>query len=229
MAESILMNRVNARPVLLRGMVFLVISSALIVAMLTPLEPIDLLYFTLSSWLGVAPEVLLMVSDILLLTAGFLIAASFRVLLSVGRLMSSRLMLASERLASVNRTLNWKGLPALITAGVVLVFWHIPSVLDVALLSFDLHWVMHVSIFFAGVLVYVGFTRLTLGWRLLAYLLGCKGMLILGAYLLVSPVAVYGNYPYPEQLEAGAAMVGMCLASDVTIIPLWARRYFSQH
>jgi cytochrome c oxidase assembly factor CtaG len=170
-----------------------------------------------------------MVSDILLLTAGFLIAASFRALLSVGRLMSTRLMRLSSGLASFNKTANWKGLPALTVAAFVLVFWHVPYVLDVALLSFDLHWIMHVSVFFGGMLIYVGFTRLTLGWRLLAYLLGCKGMLILGAYLLVSPVAVYGTYPYPEQLEAGAAMVGMCLASDVTIIPLWARRYFNKH
>lgn len=211
-----------------RGMLLLLISSALIVAMLTPLEPIDILYYVLSSNLNVAAEVLLMVSDILLLLAGFLIAASLRIFLSVGRLMSSRLMSASSLLGSVNRSVNRRGIPSLAAAGSIMAFWHIPSILDAALLSYELHWVMHVSMFFAGVLVYVGFTRLTLGFRLLTYLLGCKAMLILGAYMLVSPVAVYGSYPYPEQLEAGAAMVIMCLASDVTIIPLWVRRYFSK-
>jgi cytochrome c oxidase assembly factor CtaG len=212
-----------------RGMILLVLSSALVILMLTPLEPIDFLYFTLSSGLNVAPEVLLMLSDILLLLAGFLIASSLRIFLSAGRLMSDRLRGASSFLASVNRVVNRRGLPSLVAAAFVIGFWHVPSILDAALLSYELHWVMHVSIFFAGVLIYVGFTRLTLGMRLLTYLLGCKAMLILGAYLLVSPVAVYGSYPYPEQLEAGAAMVAMCLASDATIIPLWVRRYFSKH
>jgi len=214
---------------MVRGMVLLLLSSILILAMLTPLEPIDLLYFGMSSWLGVAPEVLLMVSDLLLLLAGFLIAASLRTFLAAGRLVSNKLMSASSFLGSVNRVVNRRGLPSLIVAALIIGFWHVPSILDAALLQYELHWVMHVSIFFAGVLIYVGFTRLTLGMRLLTYLLGCKAMLIFGAYLLVSPIAVYGSYPYPEQLEAGAAMVAMCLASDVTIIPLWVKRYFSKH
>ena len=213
---------------MVRGMALLFLSSILILAMLTPLEPIDLLYYELTAALNIAPEVLLMVSDILLLLAGFLIAASLRIFFSAGRLVSKKMMDASTFLGSTNRALNWRGLPSLVVAAAIIAFWHVPSILDAALLQYELHWVMHVSIFFAGVLIYVGFTRLTLGMRLLTYLLGCKGMLILGAYMLVSPIAIYGSYPYPEQLEAGAAMVAMCLASDATIIPLWVRRYFSQ-
>ena len=211
-----------------RGMVLLVLSSVLILAMLTPLEPIDFLYYELSAGLNVAPEVLLMVSDMLLLLAGFLIAASLRTFLSAGRLLSERLMNASSFLGWVNRVVNRRGLPSLVVAALIIAFWHVPSVLDAALLQYELHWVMHVTIFFAGVFIYVGFTRLTLGMRLLTYLLGCKAMLIFGAYLLVSPIAVYGTYPYPEQVEAGAAMVAICLASDATILPLWVKRYFSK-
>ena len=210
-------------------MVLLLLSSALILAMLTPLEPIDILYFELSYALNVAPEVLLMVSDILLLLAGFLIAASLRTFLIAGKLLSKKLMNASSLLGRVNRAANPRGLPSLIVAAVIIAFWHVPVVLDAALLQYELHWIMHVSMFFAGVLIYVGFTRLTLGMRLLTYLLGCKAMLILGAYLLVSPIAVYGSYPYPEQLEAGAAMVAMCLASDATIIPYWVKHYFGKN
>jgi cytochrome c oxidase assembly factor CtaG len=212
-----------------RGMVLLLVSSILILAMLTPLEPIDLLYFELSSALNVAPEVLLMMSDLLLLLAGFLIAASLRTFLAAGRLVSNQVMSASSFLGLTNRIVNWRGLPSLIAAALIIGFWHVPSILDAALLQYELHWVMHVSIFFAGVLIYVGFTRLTLGMRLLTYLLGCKAMLIFGAYLLVSPIAVYGSYPYPEQLEAGTAMIAMCLASDATIIPLWVKRYFGKN
>ena len=211
-----------------RGMFLFILSSILIIAMLTPFEPIDYVFFALSSWLNVAPEVLLMVSDVLLLLAGYFLAASLRVFLSAGRIMSSNLSDASSLLGSVNRAVNWRGLPSLAAALLIIVFWHVPWILDQALLQFQLHWIMHVSVFFAGVLIYVGFTRLTLGQRLLTYLLGCKAMAIFGAYLLVAPVAIYGSYPAPQQVEAGAAMVAMCVASDATIIPLWIRRYF-QH
>jgi len=211
-----------------RGMILLILSSTLIITMLTPFEPIDYAFFALSSWLNVAPEVLIMVSDILLLVAGYTLAASLRTFLSAGRMMSSNLSGASSLLSSVNRAVNWRGLPSLAAALSIIVFWHVPWVLDQALLLFQLHWLMHVSIFFAGVLIYVGFTRLTLGQRLLTYLLGCKAMAIFGAYLLVAPVAIYGSYPAPQQVEAGAAMLAMCVASDATIIPLWIRRYF-QH
>jgi cytochrome c oxidase assembly factor CtaG len=170
-----------------------------------------------------------MLSDILLLLAGFFGAASLRIFLSVGRRMSRKLMEASSFLASSNRMVNRGGLPSLIAAALIIGLWQVPVILDAALLNYELHWIMHVSLFFAGVLIYVGFTRLTMGMRLLTYLLGCKAMLILGAYLLVSPVAVYGTYPYPEQLEAGTAMIAMCLASDATLIPLWVKRYFSKH
>ena len=211
-----------------RGMILLIVSSILIIAMLTPIEPIDYLFFALSSWLNVAPEVLLMVSDVLLLLAGYTLAASLRIFLSAGRMISSNLSDASSLLSSVNRTVNWRGMPSLAAALSIIVFWHLPWILDQALLQFQLHWIMHVSVFFAGVLIYVAFTRLTLGQRLLTYLLGCKAMAIFGAYLLVAPVAIYGSYPAPQQVEAGAAMVAMCVASDATIIPLWIRRYF-QH
>ena len=211
-----------------RGMILLILSSTLIITMLTPIEPIDFIFFALSSGLNVAPEVLLMLSDVLLLLAGFGLAASLRTFLSAGRIMSNNLADASTLLSSVNRRINRKGVPSLAAAALIIVFWHVPAILDQALLQFQLHWIMHVSVFFAGVLIYVGFTRLTLGMRLLTYLLGCKAMAIFGAYLLVAPVAIYGSYPAPQQVEAGAAMVAMCVASDATIIPLWIRRYFKR-
>ncbi len=99
-----------------RGMILLVLSSTLIIAMLTPIEPIDYVFFALSSGLNVAPEVLLMVSDVLLLFAGYALAASLRAFLSAGRMMSNNLADASSLLSSVNRTVNWKGLPCLVAA-----------------------------------------------------------------------------------------------------------------
>ena len=116
----------------------------------------------------------------------------------------------------------------MILATAIIVFWHIPAILDAALLSYTVHLTMHASVFLAGLLIYVGSRWLSPNMRLLTYLLGCKGMAVFGAYLLVSPIVVYGSYPFYEQAEAGAAMVAMCVASDATIIPIWLKRYFSK-
>ena len=128
----------------------------------------------------------------------------------------------------MNKVLNRRGLASLTLAVAIIVFWHVPTILDAALLSYRLHLIMHASMLFAGFLIYAGFRMLSPNMRLLTYLLGCKGMAIFGAFLLVSPIVVYGSYPFYEQAEAGAAMVAMCVASDATIIPIWLKRYFSR-
>jgi len=210
-----------------RGMLLLVLSSTLIISMLTPLEPIDYLFAALSTSLNVAPLGLIMVSDILLLIAGYWLAGSLNAFLSVGGLLSDFLGRVYSGLSRVNRSFNRKGLVSLSVAVLIIALWYVPAILSAVLLQFALHVLMHVSLLFAGGLIFVGFRRLSSNMRLLSYLLGCKGMAIFGAYLLVSPVVLYSYFPYYEQAEAGAAMVAMCVASDATIIPLWLRRYFN--
>lgn len=107
-------DRAFVRRAAARGTILLVLNSALITAMLTPIEPIDYVFFALSSGLNVAPEVLLMVSDALLLIAGYALAASLRTFLSAGRLMSSNMASVSSTLSSANKAVNWKGLPCLV-------------------------------------------------------------------------------------------------------------------
>jgi cytochrome c oxidase assembly factor CtaG len=194
--------------------------------MITPLEPIDYLFAVLSTNFHVAPLGLIMVSDVLLLIAGYWLASSLNAFLSVGSLLSSLLARAYSGLGYVNRSFNRKGLVSLSAALSIIAVWYVPAILNAVLLQFALHILMHVSLLFAGILIFVGFRRLSSNRRLLWYLLGCKGMAIFGAYLLVSPVVLYSYFPYYEQAEAGAAMVAMCVASDATIIPLWLRRYF---
>jgi cytochrome c oxidase assembly factor CtaG len=189
---------------------------------------LDYVFYVLSSGFSVAPEVFLMVIDLLLLLAGFWFAGSLNAFLAVGGLYSNSFAAVRSRLGSINKVGNGKGWVSLGLAVGIIVFWHVPAVLDAALLSYTLHLVMHASMFLAGLLIYVGSRGLSPNMRLLTYLLGCKGMAIFGAYLLVSPVVVYGSYPFYEQAEAGAAMVAMCVASDATIIPIWLKRYFSK-
>jgi cytochrome c oxidase assembly factor CtaG len=200
----------------------------LILLLFPPFESLDYVFYVLSSGFSVAPEVFLMVIDLLLLLAGFWFAGSLNAFLAVGGLYSNSFAAVRSRLGSINKVGNGKGWVSLGLAVGIIVFWHVPAVLDADLLSYTLHLVMHASMFLAGLLIYVGSRGLSPNMRLLTYLLGCKGMAIFGAYLLVSPVVVYGSYPFYEQAEAGAAMVAMCVASDATIIPIWLKRYFSK-
>jgi len=216
----------TVRRTVTRGLILLVLSSILIILMLSPLEPIDYIYFALSSDLNVAPEVFLMVSDMLLLLAGYMLADSLNSFLTVGTLLSDFLESTCSHLTSLNIAVNKKGLTSLTAAMLIVVFWNVPSVLDVVLLQYGLHWIMHGTIFLAGILVYAGFKQLTPNKRFLSYFVGCKAMEIFGAYLLVSRVVVYASYPFPQQAEAGTAMVAMCMASDATSVPLWLRRIF---
>ena len=212
---------------MIHGMILLVLSLALIVSLFPPFESMDYVFYVLSSGFNVAPEVFLMVIDLLLLLAGYWLASSLYSFLSIGRTLSNPIASVCSRLSSVNKLLNRRGLASLILAVAIIVFWHVPTILDAALLSYRLHLIMHASMLFAGFLIYAGFRMLSPSMRLLTYLLGCKGMAIFGAFLLVSPIVVYGSYPFYEQAEAGAAMVAMCVASDATIIPIWLKRYFS--
>jgi cytochrome c oxidase assembly factor CtaG len=214
---------------MIRSVILLGLSLALIVSTFPPLELIDYVFYVLQSWFNVAPEVFLMVIDLLLLLAGYWLASSLHSFLLVGGLLSDSFASTCSRLSSLNKALNRRGLASLALAALIIVFWHVPTILDAALLSYRLHLIMHTSMLFAGFLIYVGFRMLSPNMRLLTYLLGCKGMAIFGAILVVSPIVVYGSYPFYEQAEAGAAMIAMCVASDATIIPIWLRRYFSGH
>jgi len=213
---------------MIHGMILLVLSLSLIVSLFPPFESMDYVFYLLTSGFNVAPEVFLMVIDLLLLLAGYWLASSLYSFLSIGRTLSDPISSFCSRLSSVNKVLNRRGLASLTLAVAIIVFWHVPTILDAALLSYRVHLIMHTSMLLAGFLIYAGFRMLSPSMRLLTYLLGCKGMAIFGAFLLVSPIVVYGSYPFYEQAEAGAAMVAMCVASDATIIPIWLKRYFSR-
>jgi len=216
------------RRTMIRGIILLTLSLILMLSIFPPFESIDYVFYVLTSALNVAPEVFLMIIDLLLLLAGYWFASSMYAFLYVGKGSSSTLASFSSRLGSLNSSLNPRGRVSLALAAFIIVFWHVPAILDAALLSYALHLVMHASMLFAGVLIFAGFRRLSPNMRMLSYLLGCKGMAIFGAYLVVSPIVVYGSYPFYEQAEAGAAMIAMCIASDATIIPIWLRRFFSK-
>jgi cytochrome c oxidase assembly factor CtaG len=170
----------------------------------------------------------LAVQHMFLIVGGFVVAQGLDRLVLVVSVFKESVARAYTELLRLNVRFNKRGVLAFAVGGLVIAYSHLPSSFNAALTSELVHAEMHVTLIVAGSLFFVGFKLLTPNMRLLTYILGCKAMAIFGAYLLVSPIVIYGAFPYPEQAQAGAAMVAMCVASDATIIPLWLRRFFSK-
>jgi hypothetical protein len=216
--------------ILSRGALALVLTLALIISMFPPLELIDYAYWALSTNFNAAPEVFIMSSDLLLLLAGFLLAYSMRVFLSVGGSSSILLAHLSTWLGLLNRSLNRSGVPSLVAAALLIVYWHIPSILDASVLQFGLHLIMHASLLLAGFLIFVGASSLSWTMRKLAALLAHMVMGIFGVYLLVTSGyrQFYSVYPLEEQVQLGLVMVIMMFVVEGTLVPYWLYQYFAK-
>jgi len=206
-----------------RGMIGLVLSFTLIISMFPPLELIDYIYWALAVGFNVAPEVFIMISDLILLFGGFLLAYSLQVLLSAERVL--------YRIVSLNNRLNRGGVPSLTAASLIIVYWHVPQVLDPALLNFGLHVIMHLSLLVAGILIFVGTGLLNGRTRKMASVLGCKAMGIFGVFLLVTSSVgykrFYSVYPINQQAQLGLAMMIMMFIFEGLLIPYWLYRHFT--
>lgn len=213
-----------------RGVVVLALSMALIVSMFPPPELIDYVFWALSTDFNAAPEVFIMFSAVLLLLAGFLLAYSFHTFLSVWALKSDFFRSLCSQLGSLNMLLNRGGGPALVAASLLIVFWHMPSVLDVAFLQFRLHVIMNMSLVLAGFLIFVGAIHFTETMRKIVAFLAHMAMGIFGVFLLVTSGynRFYAIYPLYQQAQLGLLMVIMMFALDGLLLPYWLYRYFSK-
>lgn len=206
----------------IRGLTALTLSIALMISMFPPFELIDYLYWALTANFNVAPEVFIMFSDLLLLLAGVLAAYSLQELLSVEVI---------SDFGSLNSRLNKGGVPSLTVAALIIVYWHVPTVLDSALLNFGLHVIMHMSLLFAGILIFIGAGFLSGRTRKMAAILGCKAMGIFGVVLLVTSGAGYNRfysiYPITQQAQFGLAMMIMMFVFEGFLVPYWLFKYFT--
>jgi len=207
----------------IRIIVALLLSLVLILSLFPPLEFIDYLYWAFSMGFNVAPEVFIMFSDLLLLLAGFLLAYSLRGILLTRSWVSD--------IRSSFRKFNRQGIPSLIAASAIIVYWHVPIVLDSALLNFPLHVIMHLSLLVAGGLIFLGAILLTDRTRKIMSILGCKAMGIFGVFLLVTSGGGYNRfysvYPLNQQAQFGLSMMVMMFVFEGFLVPYWLYQYFS--
>lgn len=215
---------------LIQGMGVLVLSSILIISMFPPFELIDYVFWALSTDFNVAPEVFIMFSAVLLLLAGFLLAYSLQAFLSVGASLSDFLAYLWSWLGSLNRLLNRRGISSLAAAAFLIVYWHMPPILDAAVLQFRLHLIMNISLLLAGFLIFVRPGCLDGTTRKMAAILGHMAMGIFSVYLLVTSGynRFYAVYPLAREAQLGLVMVIMMFAFEGLLVPYWLyRRYCS--
>ena len=171
-----------------------------------------------------------MTSDLLLLLAGFLLAYSLKAFLSVDRSSSISLVHLSSRLGLLNRSLNRRGVPSLVAAALLIVYWHVPSIFDAAVLQFGLHLIMHASLLLAGFLIFIGASCLSGMMRKMAAILAHMAMGIFGVYLLVTSGyrQFYTVYPLVEQVQLGLLIVIMMFIGEGLLVPYWLYQFFTK-
>jgi len=200
------------------------LSLVLILSLFPPLELIDYVYWSFSLGFNIGPEVFIMFSDLLLLLAGFLLAYSLSESLSTGAWIAE----IQDSLHGMNR----QGIPSLIVAAAIIVYWHVPFVLDSALLNFPLHVIMHLSLLIAGILIFISASRLTDRTRKIMSILGCKAMGIFGVFLLVTSGSGYSRfysvYPLSQQAQFGLSMMVMMFVFEGFLVPYWLYQYFTR-
>jgi cytochrome c oxidase assembly factor CtaG len=201
----------------------LLLSWILILSLFPPLEFIDYVYWAFALGFSIAPEVFIMLSDLLLLLAGYLLSYSL-----TGFLFTRPRKL--DVLDSFSR-MNRGGIPSLIAAALIIVYWHVPTVLDAALLNFELHVIMHFSLLVAGSLIFLGANLLADRTRKIMSILGCKAMGIFGVFLLVTSGTGYGRfysvYPISQQAQLGLSMMIMMFVFEGFLVPYWLYQYFN--
>jgi cytochrome c oxidase assembly factor CtaG len=188
-----------------------------------PFELIDYVYWGFTLYFNVAPEVFIMMSDLLLLLAGFLLAYSVEPFLL-------RRVKQSE-VSDTFQAKRWRTL-SLVAAALIIVYWHVPTVMDSALLSFPLHVIMHLSLLLTGCLIFVGSKLLTDRSRKIMSILGCKAMGIFGVFLLVKSGTGYSRfysvYPLSQQAQFGLSMMIMMFVFEGFLVPYWLYQYFNK-
>jgi cytochrome c oxidase assembly factor CtaG len=206
--------------------IFLALSTGLIVAIFPPFEPVDYLFVWLSAF-GFVPESFIMLADLLMLCAGALLAYSIQSFLRLAARVSTLTHFGSKRKISAEFKVDAR--VSLTIAAIIILYWHLPSNLDAAVLSYSLHLLMEAMMLVAGSLALIGGRRLRTRTRHVATIAACKAMGIFGVYLLVTSgySQFYDVYPLIQQAQLGLIMMVLMFSFEAMLIPRWLYTYFS--
>ena len=205
-------------PWLVRGVIAISIASAIILSMLTPL----------GDYLESSLTLHMIVQHFLYIAAGFLIAYGLDSMLFVASRFHDKVAEVYRLLLNANSVFNKWGIVTFVAGSLLTAYWYLPANFDAAVLNGMVHFEMHITLLFAGSLVYGGSRALKKMARQIAPIIVGKAMGLFGAILLLTPTYIYSVYPAYEQAEAGVVMEVLMLALDLTVLPIWLYNYFGR-
>jgi cytochrome c oxidase assembly factor CtaG len=170
----------------------------------------------------------LILEPFLYASAGFLFGYAVDSLMWVASKLSKGLSEAYGKFLENNSAFNRYGIVSFCFAAFLVGFWYYPDNFDATIMYPILQVPSHLSIIGAGALIYLSSILLTKRTKQFLPVVFGKGLGLLGAFMLVSPVPFYTAYPATEQLETGVTLILIMLALDMVLMPLLLYRYFGK-
>jgi len=171
----------------------------------------------------------LIVQHFFFLAAGVLLAYGIGSSVLVASRLSTKASRAYALMGKVNLAVNKCGLLAFLVAAALIAICYMPVEFDAATMAASIHVEMHITLVFAGGLIFVGSRFLSKRMKLFAPIVVGKVMGLFGIFLLLTPVTIYAAYPVYEQAQAGTVMVFLMMALDFVIVPVWLYGYFGKN
>lgn len=172
----------------------------------------------------------IMIEHILYLIVGFLfgsgsdsIVQSFK---SNTSIYGKNIIKYYSRYLILNNRYNPFGLTTGLLFIVTLFYWHIPSNFDQAIINYNAHIFMHISIIFSGIFLYTTFKMISRIQSLLFILSIDKVMGIFGFFLTEGSNQIYQTYSLSTQMISGFWMILMMVGIDLICISLILLIYF---
>ncbi len=130
----------------------------------------------------------MIVQHFFFLAAGVLFACGIDSWILVASRLSTRASRAHALIREVNQAVNNHGLLTFLAAASLIAFWYMPAEFDVATLTSNIHMKMHLTLFVAGGLVFVGSRFLSKRMKLIAPIVVGKVMGLYGTFMLLTPL-----------------------------------------
>ena len=171
----------------------------------------------------------MVVQHLFFLAAGVLLGYGITSLILVGSRLSTKVSRAYALMLKANLAVNKFGVLTFLVAAALIAYWYMPAEFDAATVAANIHLEMHITLFLAGGLIFVGSTFFSKRVKLIAPVVVGKVIGLYGAFLVLTPITIYAAYPAYEQTEAGIVMLFIMLGLDFTIVPIWLYGYFGKN
>jgi hypothetical protein len=122
---------------------------------------------------------------------------------------------------------NRFGIFSFLVAGLITCYWSLPSGVAEVISGNMTQLMMHLTFYWVGFLVFAGSMCVSRHVQMMLLIILGKIMGLFGAFLILSSIYLYDAYPAVQQTETGVILTTIMVVIDITILPCWLFRYFS--